>query len=127
MEGIRQQKIAKLIQKDISEIFQKDKWGLFKNKLVTVAEVKVTADLSIARVYLSMMMVKDKEALIEKITEHKSEIRKLLGNRIGKQMRKVPDLEFFNDEVEERAARIDKLIDNLDIPPADEDEEAEDQ
>jgi ribosome-binding factor A len=126
MEGIRQQKVAKLIQKDLSDIFQKDKWGLFKNKLITVAEVKVTADLSIARVYLSMMMVKDKEALIDKVTENKSEIRKLLGNRIGKQMRKVPDLEFYNDEVQERAARIDKLIENLDIPPADEDDEAED-
>jgi ribosome-binding factor A len=126
MEGIRQQKVAKLIQKDLSDIFQKDKWGLFKNKLITVAEVKVTADLSIARVYLSMMMVKDKEALIDKVTENKSEIRKLLGNRIGKQMRKVPDLEFYNDEVQERAARIDKLIENLDIPPADEDDETED-
>lgn len=125
MEGIRQQKVAKLIQKDLSEIFQKDKWGLFKNKLVTVTEVKVTPDFSIARVYLSMMMVKDKDALIDKVTEHKGEIRKLLGNRIGKQMRKVPDLEFYNDEVQERAARIDSLIENLDIPPADEDDEVE--
>ena len=123
MEGTRQQKIAKQIRKDLSDIFQKDKWGLFKNKLITIADVKVAADLSVARIYLSMMMVKDKNALIEKIYENKSEIRKLLGNRIGKQMRKVPDLEFYNDEVEERAARIDKLIDSLDIPPAEEDEE----
>lgn len=123
MEGTRQQKIAKQIQKDLSDIFQKDKWGLFNKKLVSISEVKVTQDLSIARIYLSMMMVEDRDALIEKIEEHKSEIRKLLGNRIGKQMRKVPDIEFYNDELEERAARIDKLIDSLNIPPAENDSE----
>lgn len=123
MEGTRQQKIAKQIQKDLSDIFQKDKWGLFNKKLVSISEVKVTQDLSIARIYLSMMMVEDRNALIEKINEHKSEIRKLLGNRIGKQMRKVPDIEFYNDELEERAARIDKLIDSLNIPPAENDSE----
>lgn len=125
MEGTRQQKIAKQIQKDLSDIFQKDKWGLFHKKLVSISEVKVTQDLSIARIYLSMMMVEDRNALIEKIEEHKSEIRKLLGNKIGKQMRKVPDIEFYNDELEERAARIDKLIDSLNIPPADNDSEEE--
>lgn len=127
MEGTRQQKIAKQIQKDISDIFQKDKWGLFKNKLVSVSEVTVTPDLSIARIYLSMMMVKDKEGMSERINQHKSEIRKLLGNRIGKQMRKVPELHFYNDELQERAARMDSIIDNLDIPPAEEDEDKEDE
>lgn len=123
MEGTRQQKIAKQIQKDLSDIFQKDKWGLFKNKLISIVDVKVTSDLSIARVYLSMMMVNDKDALIEAIEEHKSEIRKLLGNKIGKQVRKVPDIAFYKDEVEERASRIEKLIDSLEIPPAEEDDD----
>ena len=127
MEGTRQQKIGKQIQKDISEIFQKDKWGLFRNKLVSVADVKVTSDLSIARIYLSMMMVEDKDAMIEKIEQHKSEIRKLLGNRIGKQMRMVPDIQFYKDEVEERASRIESIIDDLDIPPEEEDEDDNDE
>lgn len=125
MEGTRQIKIARQIQKDISEIFHKDKWGIFRNKLVSVADVKVTSDLSIARIYLSMMMVDDKDLLIDRINDHKSEIRKLVGNRIGKQMRKVPELHFYKDEVEERASRIDEIIDNLDIPPAEEDDDNE--
>lgn len=121
-ESTRQQKYAKLIQKDLSDIFQKDKLGLFGNSFVTIADVRVTPDLSIAKIYLSMLMVNDKEGLIETITARKSEVRKILGNKIGKQVRIVPDLLFFIDEVEERASKMDKLIDSLNIPPADEEE-----
>ncbi|MEQ8926812.1 MAG: ribosome-binding factor A [Fulvivirga sp.] len=121
-ETTRQQKYSKLIQKDLSEIFQKDKMGIFGNAFVTIADVLITPDLSIAKVYLSMMLVPSKEALLEKIRLHKSEIRKVLGNKIGKQVRIVPDLQFFIDEVEEKASKIDTLIDSLDIPPADEEE-----
>ncbi len=122
MESTRQQKYSKLIQKDLSEIFQKNKSGLFTNVLVTIAEVKITPDLSIAKVYLSMLLVEDKQAMIEKITEHKSEIRRDLGNKIGKQVRIVPDLLFYLDDIEQEASRMDKLIDSLDIPPLDEEE-----
>lgn len=119
-ESTRQQKYSRLIQKDISDIFQKDKMGIFSNTFVSVVDVKVTADLSVAKIYLSMMLVPDKQALLEKIDLHKSEIRKALGNKIGKQVRKIPELIFIIDEVEEKASRIDQIIDNLDIPPADE-------
>lgn len=121
-ESTRQQKYAKLIQKDLSDIFKKDKMGVIGNNFVTIADVKVTPDLGIAKIYLSMMLVQDREALLEKIIERKSEIRKILGNMIGKQVRIVPDLSFYIDEVEERASHIDNLIDSLDIPPADEEE-----
>ncbi len=121
-ESKRQQKVARLLQKDLSDIIHKDKMGIFGSSFVTVAAVGVTPDLSIARVYLSMFM-ENKEELLEKINHHKSEIRRELGNKIGKQVRIVPDLQFFIDELEERAARIDKLIDDLNIPPADEDKE----
>ena len=117
-ESKRQQKFSKLIRKDLSEIFQKDKMGIFRNSFVTIAEVKITPDLSLARIYLSMFMP-NKQEMLEKILLHKSEIRRELGNRIGKQVLIVPDLEFFIDEVEERAARIDKIISDLNIPPED--------
>ena len=97
--------------------------GVIGNNFVTIADVKVTPDLSIAKIYLSMMLVKDREDLLDRILSKKSEIRKILGNMIGKQVRIVPDLAFYIDEVEERASRIDNLIDSLDIPPADNEEE----
>ena len=65
-----------------------------------------------------MLLVKEKERVLENITSRKGEIRKALGNRIGKQVRIIPELIFFKDEVEENATRLDELIKNLNIPPA---------
>ena len=118
----RQQKFSRLLQKELSEIFQKDKRGILDNAFLTITEVKVSPDLSIARVYLSMMLAKDKDKLLEKVNLHKKDIRKALGEKIGKQVRIVPDLVFFIDEVEERAQRLDDIIKNLNIPPETKDE-----
>lgn len=119
----RQQKYARLIQKEISDIFQRDKKGILENAFVTVAEVKVSPDLSVAKIYLTMMLEKDKAAILERINGRKSEIRKALGNSIGKHVRIVPEIIFYIDEVEEKASRLEKLIDDLHIPPADQEED----
>lgn len=113
----RQQKYARLIQKELSDIFQRDKKGILENAFISIAEVKVSPDLSVAKVYFSMLLAKDKAKTLEKITLRKSEIRKELGEKIGKQVRIVPELVFFIDEVEENATRIEELIKNLNIPP----------
>lgn len=114
----RQQKYAKLIQKEISDILQRDKRGILNNAFITVVDVRVSPDLSVAKIYLSMMLQKDKQALLEKINSRKGEIRKALGNSIRHQARIIPELVFFVDEVEENAQRLDDLIRNLNIPPA---------
>lgn len=119
----RQQRFGKLIQKELSDIFQKDKRGILQNAFVTIADVQVSPDLSVARVYISMMLAKDKQYTLEKINQHKKEIRKALGDRIGKQVRIIPELVFRIDEVEERAMRIEEILRNLDIPPENKDEE----
>jgi ribosome-binding factor A len=113
----RQQKYAKLIQKELSEIFQRDKRGILDNAFVSIADVKMNPDLSVARVYISMLLAKEKEKVLENINKHKSELRKALGDRIGKQVRIVPELIFYKDELEENANRMDDLIKNLNIPP----------
>ena len=70
----------------------------------------MSADLGVAKVYLSLYMVKDKEALMKTIKSQVKEIRKLLGQRVGKQMRVVPSLEFFLDDSLDYALRIDELL-----------------
>ena len=123
MSTTRQLKYGKLIQKELSDIFQQDKKGILDNTLITLAEVKVSADLSIAKVYISMMLAKDKKAILDKITARKGEIRKALGDKIRKQVRVIPELIFYLDEVEENAQKMDKLITNLHIPAASTEEE----
>ena len=113
----RQNKYARLIQKELSEIFQRDKRGILDNAFITLAEVKVSPDLSVAKVYISMMLEKDKAGILERINARKREIRKALGEKIGKQVRIIPELVFYIDEVEENAQRIEEIIKNLNIPP----------
>jgi ribosome-binding factor A len=113
----RQQKYAKLIQKELSDIFQRDKRGILDNAFITVADVRMNPDLSVAKVYISMLLAKEREKTLEKINRRKSEIRKALGDKIGKQVRIIPELIFYRDEVEENATRMDDLIKNLNIPP----------
>ena len=114
----RQQKFAKLVLKEISDIFQRDKRSILGNSFVTVADVRVSPDLSVAKIFVSMMLEKNKQAVLEKLNTHKKEIRKALGDRIRNQARIIPELIFIIDEVEENAARIESLIKSLNIPPA---------
>ena len=117
MESQRQQKFSRMLQKDLGEIFQQDIKGQFGNAFITVTRVRMSPDLSIAKVYLSLMMVDDKYAFMEEIIHKKGHIRKHLGIRIGKKVRIVPDLHFYLDDSAEYADNIDNILKNLDIPP----------
>jgi ribosome-binding factor A len=117
----RQQKFSRLIQKELSEVFQRDKRGILDNTLITIADVKVSPDLSIAKIYISMTLAKDKQKVLEKLNANKREIRRALGEKIGKQVRIIPEIIFYIDEVEENAQRIEDLIKNLNIPPENKD------
>jgi ribosome-binding factor A len=113
----RQQKYSRLIQKELGDIFLRDKRGILDNAFVSIADVRMSPDLSVAKVYISMLLAKEKEKILANIITRKAEIRKALGDRIGKQVRIIPELIFFKDEVEEQASRIEDLIKNLNIPP----------
>jgi ribosome-binding factor A len=113
---MRQQKYGRLIQKELSDIFLRDKRGIIGNAFITIAEVRMSPDLSVAKVYLSMTLAKDKKLVLNQITLHKGEIRKALGDRIRNQARIVPELVFVIDEVEENAQRMEDLIKSLNIP-----------
>jgi len=123
-ESKRQRQFSSLLQKELSEIFQRNASSLLGTKdFVTVSRVQVSPDLGVAKIYLSFMLSKRKEQLMDTIQYKKSEIRRLLGNRIGKVARVVPELIFYLDDSADYAARMDQIISNLDIPPADEDED----
>ncbi|HQQ95691.1 MAG TPA: 30S ribosome-binding factor RbfA [Cyclobacteriaceae bacterium] len=114
---VRQQKYGRLILKELSDIFQRNQRGWLGPEFITVADVRMSPDLSFAKVYISMMLVKDKDKLLSLLDTHKKEIRKALGERIRNQARIVPEIAFFRDEVEENAQRMDEILKNLHIPP----------
>lgn len=123
MESKRQQKVAKLIQKNLADIFQQDIKSQFGKAFITVTNTKVSPDLALAKVYLSLFLVEKPQEMLALIDLKKKEIRKLLGTKIGKQVRVLPDLQFILDDSAEYAAKMDKLISGLEIPPADESDE----
>ena len=122
MESQRQQKFSRMLQKDLGEIFQQDIKGQFGNAFITVTQVRMSPDLGIAKVYMSLMMVEDKEAFMDELLHKKGHIRKLLGIRIGKKVRIVPDLHFYLDDSADYADSIDSILKNLDIPPEEDNE-----
>jgi len=127
MESKRQNKFSRLLQRDLGDIFQKDIKGLFDNAFITVTQVKVSPDLGVAKVYLSFLNTSDSDKLMYKVNLHKGEVRKVLGNRISKQVKKVPELIFYHDDSAQYAAHIDKLLSGLEIPPADDEEGENDE
>ncbi|WP_019987812.1 30S ribosome-binding factor RbfA [Rudanella lutea] len=125
MESKRQQKVARQLQKDLGEIFQRELPHFFNGAFITVTNVRVSPDLSVARVYLSFLGTKNKEMLLDDIREKSRAIRQSLGERVRHQLRIVPELNFFVDDTAEYAEKMDKLFAGLDIPPAPEDEDEE--
>lgn len=112
MESTRQKKISRQLQKDLSEIFQLEGRTLFSTSFVSVTVVRVSPDLSVARAYLSVFGVENKERLLAEINQKSYHIRKKLAARVRNQMRKVPDLKFFLDDSVDYAQNIESLLNN---------------
>ncbi len=110
MSSTRQSKIERLLQKDLGDIFQKGTKTLFRSKMITVTTVRVSPDLSSARVYLSLFPVEDKKEFMEYINGIEGQIRYDLGTRVRHQLRKVPSLSFFLDDSLDYIDNIDNLL-----------------
>ena len=125
MESKRQQKHAKLIQKELGDIFQKEAKHLIGKAMITITRVMVSPDLGFAKVYVSFLLA-DPKSTYELINDHKKEIRLHLSKRIGKSVRVIPEIAFFQDDSATYAQYMDKVISDLNIPPALPEEEDED-
>ena len=110
MDGKRLEKVNRLIQKELGDIFQKELKPKVPMLMITVTHVNVTTDLSYARVYLSIFGVEDKKKVVVEVNENARAIRGLLGNRIRHQMRVVPELRFFEDDSLDYIENIDNLL-----------------
>lgn len=95
MESIRQKKITALIHQRIAEIFRYETSN--QKKLISVSQVYITADLGLAKIYLSIFPIEQKENILLEITKQSKHYRNLLGRCIGSKLRKVPELRFYLD------------------------------
>ena len=109
METTRQQKIARLIQKELSDIFQKQTQSSH-GVLVSVSAVRVSPDLSVAKGYLSIFPSEKGEEILKNINASSRQIRYELGKRVRFQLRVIPELRFFIDDSLDYLEHIDSLL-----------------
>ena len=111
MESTRQKKIGVTLQKDLTIILQKLlKKGAMGSIIASVTKVRVSSDLSSAKVYISIFPVKNTPAIFDLIRQKKSEIRNSLGILVKNQIRRVPELLFYNDDSLEHIDSIDAAL-----------------
>jgi ribosome-binding factor A len=109
MQETRQNKIARLLQKELSVIFQEQTRSLH-GVMVSVTRVRISPDLSICTAYLSIFPSEKSEELIKNITKNEQQIRYELGTRVRYQLRIIPELRFFIDDSLDYIERIDELL-----------------
>jgi ribosome-binding factor A len=109
-ENKRQKQIGQLLQKELSDIFQRMGYNVTEGGMISISAVRITPDLLEARVYLSMFQIKEPAAMLERIKERGWEVRKELGLRVGKQLRRIPELSFFLDDTLDYVFRMEELF-----------------
>jgi ribosome-binding factor A len=113
MEGpasTRQLKVASQIKRDMAEIIRAKGMAAFDGALVSVSGVKIRPDLSQAKVYVSIFPSSKSEAGMDTISEMSRSLRGELGRRVGKQLRIVPELQFFLDDSLDYVEHIEELL-----------------
>lgn len=109
MESTRQAKICRLLQKEISEIFRQQT-AKTHGTIVSVSAVRVSPDLSIAKVYLSVFPSDKAQDVLQAAKEQMKPIRYELAQKVRYQLRKVPELAFYLDDSLDYLENIDRLL-----------------
>ena len=110
MESTRQKKVSRLIQKEVADIFLKRGSELAHGKMVSVTKVRVSPDLSFARVFISIYPSTGQNDILKSIQDHSPKIRFEMGQKIRRQLRIVPEIAFFIDDSLDYIDKIDKLL-----------------
>lgn len=117
-ESNRQKKFGKLVQKELSEIFQREVL-LDGNPMLTVTVVRASPDLRMARVFISVFPDEQGPKAIEALQERYREIRQLLAGRVRQQVRFVPELQLFLDDTMQEVEKMEDLLGALRKPKSD--------
>jgi len=110
MDNKRQLQVGEMIKRNFSPIFQQEGGFIYGAAFVTVTQVKMTPDLSLAKVYLSIFNAPDKELVLEKINNHTHVLKQALAQRIRNHVRRIPQISFYIDETIDEMYKIDQLF-----------------
>lgn len=109
-ESTRQKKVSRLIQKEIADIFLRKGVEYAPGKLISITKVRVSPDLSFAKVYLSIFPSTNQPEILQVVQDHGHKIRFELGQKVRSQLRIVPDIAFYIDDSLDYIDKIDKLL-----------------
>ena len=112
-ESKRQKQVGGLIQSEINNIFQRIGLNMISGGMVSISSVMITPDLLEARVYLSFFQVKDVKEAMKKIEDRAWEIKRELSSRLGKQLRRMPEIKYFRDETLDHVFKMEEIFKEL--------------
>lgn len=114
MESKRQRQVAELVKRNFSMVLQLEGSYIYGTQpLVTVTQVRMSPDLGLARIYLSIWNTENKQAVMLQLEEEITRLRQQLGNRLRRQVRRIPDIALYEDETIDEMYRVDELFDKL--------------
>ncbi len=114
MESIRQKQVGEVIRRFFGMILTEEGSNIYgRDKLVTVTEVKMTPDLLIAKIYISVYGTENKQEVILQLEDNHVRLRQALAGKIGRQMRRMPDIEYFLDDTVDEMYRVEALLNRV--------------
>jgi len=122
MESKRQLQVANLIKQGLSDVFQREGPDYYGKAFVTIYDVKMTPDLLLARIYISVYNT-DKQDTLDLIKSKYYNIKKSLVSRIKNKLRQMPELEFYLDDTLDEVFKMENILGSLDIKPEEKSEE----
>ena len=117
MKRQRIEKHESLIHQVVNEYFLREGKAFLKNEFVTVMGIKLSPDLSVALIFVSVLNNSKSEFVETALNKKKHEAKRFIVRAIGKKIRKIPEIKFIVDSSEYEATRINKIISKLSIPP----------
>tara|TARA_B100001741_G_C16536105_1_gene591985 strand:+ start:940 stop:1311 length:372 start_codon:yes stop_codon:yes gene_type:complete len=117
MKRQRIEKHESLIHQVINEYLIREGKSFLGNEFVTIMGIKLSPDLSVALIFVSVLNNEKSQFVEERLLERKYDVKQFLARSIGKKIRKIPEIKFILDSSEHDASRINKIISDLDIPP----------
>lgn len=114
MESKRQLQVGELIKRHFSQVLLEQGRSIYGDILVSVTQAQVTPDLSLAKIYVSVFGIEDKESVIKLMDQNAHMLKQELVRRIKRHVRRIPEIDYYIDDTLDEMYRVDQLFDNLD-------------